>query len=89
MNTGTCDVEPGGEETIEDRVEKCIDKLRPYIQSHGGDVKLVNVCLEEGIVEVILLGVCGSCPSSTITLKAGIENALKEDIPEIKEVRQV
>lgn len=72
---------------MEDRVQEILDKLRPYIQRDGGDVELVEV--EEGIVRVRLLGACGSCPSSTITLKAGIERALMEEIPEVREVEQV
>lgn len=72
---------------MEERVQGILDKLRPYIQRDGGDVELVEV--EEGIVRVRLLGACGSCPSSTITLKAGIERALMEEIPEVREVEQV
>ncbi|MCH5585713.1 NifU family protein [Shimazuella sp. AN120528] len=72
---------------MEERVQEILDKLRPYIQRDGGDVELVEV--EEGIVRVRLLGACGSCPSSTITLKAGIERALMEEIPEVREVEQV
>jgi Fe-S cluster biogenesis protein NfuA len=72
---------------MEERVQEILDKLRPYIQRDGGDVELVEI--EEGIVRVRLLGACGSCPSSTITLKAGIERALMEEIPEVREVEQV
>ncbi|MXQ55491.1 NifU family protein [Shimazuella alba] len=72
---------------MEEKVQEILDKLRPYIQRDGGDVELVEV--EEGIVRVRLLGACGSCPSSTITLKAGIERALMEEIPEVREVEQV
>jgi Fe-S cluster biogenesis protein NfuA len=73
--------------TMQEQVQEILDKLRPYIQRDGGDVELVEV--EDGIVRVRLLGACGSCPSSTITLKAGIERALMEEIPEIREVEQV
>jgi Fe-S cluster biogenesis protein NfuA len=73
--------------SIEERVQEVLDKLRPYIQRDGGDVELVEV--EDGIVRVRLLGACGSCPSSTITLKAGIERALMEEVPEVREVEQV
>ncbi|GED71287.1 MULTISPECIES: NifU family protein [Brevibacillus] len=72
---------------IMDQVQEVLDKLRPYLQRDGGDVQLVDV--EEGIVKLRLMGACGSCPSSTITLKAGIERALVEEIPGIKEVQQV
>ncbi len=70
-----------------EQVEEVLNKLRPYIHRDGGDVELVDI--EEGIVKLRLLGACGSCPSSTITLKAGIERALTEEIPEIIEVQQV
>ncbi|MFD2370364.1 NifU family protein [Brevibacillus sp. GCM10020057] len=70
-----------------DQVQEVLDKLRPYLQRDGGDVQLVDV--EEGVVKLRLMGACGSCPSSTITLKAGIERALLEEIPGIKEVQQV
>jgi Fe-S cluster biogenesis protein NfuA len=72
---------------MEEQVQEILDKLRPYIQRDGGDVELVEI--EEGIVRVRLLGACGSCPSSTITLKAGIERALMEELPEVREVEQV
>lgn len=72
---------------VMDQVQEVLDKLRPYLQRDGGDVQLVDV--EEGIVKLRLMGACGSCPSSTITLKAGIERALIEEIPGIKEVQQV
>ncbi|CAM3350682.1 MULTISPECIES: NifU family protein [Brevibacillus] len=72
---------------VMDQVQEVLDKLRPYLQRDGGDVQLVDV--EDGIVKLRLMGACGSCPSSTITLKAGIERALIEEIPGIKEVQQV
>lgn len=76
-----------GDTSMEEKVQEVLDKLRPYIQRDGGDVELVEI--EDGIVRVRLLGACGSCPSSTITLKAGIERALMEEIPEVREVEQV
>ncbi|MBE3555332.1 MAG: NifU family protein [Thermicanus sp.] len=72
---------------VREKVEEVLDKLRPFIQSDGGDVELLDV--EDGIVKLRLLGACGSCPSSTITLKAGIERALMEKVPEVVEVIQV
>ncbi|WP_258839982.1 NifU family protein [Mechercharimyces sp. CAU 1602] len=72
---------------MEEQVQVVLDKLRPFIQQDGGDVELVEI--EDGIVRVRLLGACGSCPSSTITLKAGIERALVEEVPGVKEVEQV
>ncbi|QZT33735.1 NifU family protein [Caldalkalibacillus thermarum TA2.A1] len=72
---------------LEARVQEVLDKLRPFLQRDGGDCELVAV--EDGVVKLRLLGACGSCPASTMTLKAGIERALMEEIPEIKEVEQV
>jgi Fe-S cluster biogenesis protein NfuA len=64
-----------------------LDKLRPFLQRDGGDVELVDV--EDGIIKLKLMGACGSCPSSTITLKAGIERALLEEVEGVQEVLQV
>ena len=75
------------EVTITDQVQEVFDKLRPFLLRDGGDCELVDI--EDGIVKLRLLGACGSCPSSTITLKAGIERALLEEVPGIIEVEQV
>lgn len=75
------------EQTLESQVQEVLDKLRPFLLRDGGDCQLVDV--EDGIVKLRLLGACGSCPSSTITLKAGIERALLEEVPGIIEVEQV
>jgi len=74
-------------DVIYDEVLEVLDKLRPFLQRDGGDVDLVDV--EDGIVKLKLMGACGSCPSSTITLKAGIERALVEEVEGIQEVVQV
>jgi Fe-S cluster biogenesis protein NfuA len=73
---------------MREQVEVVLNKLRPFLLRDGGDVELVNVD-DEGIVSVRLMGACGSCPSSTITLKAGIERALFEEVPGFKELEQV
>ena len=72
--------------TTFERVEKVLEKIRPYIQSDGGDISLVSVDEASGIVKVALTGACGTCPSSTATLKGGVERMVKQEIPEIKEV---
>ena len=79
--------EQSTETTVYDEVLEVLDKLRPFLQRDGGDVELVDV--EDGIVKLRLMGACGSCPSSTITLKAGIERALLEEVEGIQEVVQV
>ncbi|MDE5415335.1 MULTISPECIES: NifU family protein [Alkalihalobacterium] len=75
-------------EEMRAQVEEVLDKLRPFLLRDGGDVEFVDID-EEGVVKVRLLGACGSCPSSTITLKAGIERALLEEVPGVKEIEQV
>ncbi len=73
---------------MKERVEEALQKIRPALQADGGDVELVDVD-EDGIVQVRLTGACGGCPMSQLTLKMGIERALKKDIPEIKSVEAV
>jgi Fe-S cluster biogenesis protein NfuA len=68
-------------------VEQVLDELRPYLMADGGNVELVEI--DGPIVKLRLQGACGSCPSSTMTLKMGIERRLREFIPEIAEVEQV
>ncbi|KZE36493.1 NifU family protein [Bhargavaea beijingensis] len=75
------------ETAMMDSVQEVLDKLRPFLLRDGGDCELVDV--EDGIVKLRLLGACGTCPSSTITLKAGIERALVEEVPGVVEVEQV
>ena len=64
--------------TMFDQVAEVIERLRPFLLRDGGDCTLVDV--EDGIVKLQLHGACGTCPSSTITLKAGIERALHEEV---------
>ena len=71
-----------------EKVQAVLDQVRPMLQRDGGDVELIEVTAD-GIVKVKLQGACGSCPMSTMTLKMGIEAAIKEQIPEIVEVQQV
>jgi Fe-S cluster biogenesis protein NfuA len=68
-------------------VERALDELRPYLMADGGNVEVVEI--DGPIVKVRLQGACGSCPSSTMTLKMGIERKLREAIPEVDEVVQV
>lgn len=74
-------------ETIEDRVQKVIQELRPNLQADGGDIELLGV--EKGIVKVKLKGACAGCPMSTMTIQWGVENYLKKKIPEIVKVEAV
>jgi len=70
---------------MKEKVEKALEKIRPALQADGGDIELVEVTAD-GIVKVRLRGACGSCPMSQMTLKMGVENALKKAIPGVKEV---
>jgi Fe-S cluster biogenesis protein NfuA len=74
-------------ELTTDNVEQVLDEMRPYLMSDGGNVELVE--LDGPIVKLRLQGACGTCPSSAMTLRMGIERRLREMIPEIAEVEQV
>jgi Fe-S cluster biogenesis protein NfuA len=68
-----------------EKVEEVLNMLRPYLQADGGDVALVDITAD-GVVQLRLQGACGTCPSSTYTLKMGIEEQMKQYIPAVKEV---
>lgn len=74
-----------GEGTLYDRVKGVIEQIRPFLKADGGDAELVDVSAD-GIVKLKLLGACGHCPMSIMTLKMGIEKKIRETVPEIKEV---
>ena len=69
---------------MREKVEAALNRIRPALQADGGDVELVDV--NDGVVKVRLVGACGGCPMATMTLKAGIERVLKEEVPEVQEV---
>ena len=73
---------------LEIKIKNVLEQIRPYIQSDGGDIKFVELT-KDNIVNVELLGACGSCPYSIITLKNGVETAIMKAIPEIKGVEAV
>jgi len=72
-------------EAMKAKVEAALAKVRPALQMDGGNVELVDVS-KDGVVKVKLTGACGHCPMSQMTLKMGIEQVLKEEVPEVKEV---
>ena len=74
-------------ETLEKKVQKALDEIRPNIQADGGDIELVAV--EKGVVKVRLQGHCVGCPMSALTLKQGAEPHLKKRIPEVVKVEAV
>ncbi|TSK08695.1 MAG: NifU family protein [Geobacter sp.] len=71
-----------------EEVKAILENIRPALQADGGDVELVEVT-DDGVVKVRLVGACGHCPMSTMTLKMGIERTIKEKVPGIKEVVSV
>jgi Fe-S cluster biogenesis protein NfuA len=73
---------------LETKVKNVIDQIRPYLQADGGDVEFIDMT-EEKVVNVRLLGMCGNCPHSQMTLKSGIEAAVKRVLPEINAVESV
>jgi len=73
--------------SMREKVEKIIDKIRPVLQADGGNIELVDVV--NGIVKVRLMGACAGCMGAQMTLKMGVEKALKEEIPEIISVEAV
>ncbi len=73
---------------VEKKVLNVLEQIRPYLQADGGDIKFVNMT-DDNVVNVELIGACGSCPYSIITLKNGVETAIKKAIPGIKAVEAV
>ncbi len=73
---------------MKEKIQAALEKVRPFLQRDGGDVELVEVT-DDGIVKVKLTGACGGCPMATMTLKHGVERAIREDVPEIKSVVSV
>ncbi|HUW23631.1 Fe/S biogenesis protein NfuA [subsurface metagenome] len=70
---------------MKEKVEAALNKVRPSLQADGGDVELIEVT-SDGVVKVRLTGACRGCPLSQMTLKAGIEKVIKQEVPEVKEV---
>jgi len=72
---------------VQEKIKETIDKIRPMLQSDGGDVEFVS--FEDGVVKVRFKGACAGCPMSQMTIKNGIEQLLKKAIPEVKSVERV
>ena len=73
------------DKTILDKIEGALDEIRPYLQADEGDIKLIEVT-DDMVVKVKLMGACSSCNVSMMTMKSGVEQAIKRAVPEIKEV---
>jgi len=80
--------DPSDDPALHDDIEEALDTIRPYLMADGGSVRLTNVT-PDLVVELELLGACGTCPMSTMTLRAGIEQALKRSVPKISRVEAV
>jgi len=74
---------------LKEKVSAVIEKVRPALQGDGGDIELVDVLADEKVVLVRLKGACFGCPMSTFTIKGYVEQVMREDVPEITEVRLV
>lgn len=73
---------------MENEIRKALDKVRPFLQADNGDVELIEVS-DDGIVKVRLLGACELCPLSILTLRAGIERSIMNDVPGVKRIEAV
>lgn len=73
---------------MKEKVLQVLEEIKPALKADGGDLELVEIT-EDGTVKLRLLGACGHCPMSTMTLKMGIEKRLRERIPEVREVVSV
>jgi Fe-S cluster biogenesis protein NfuA len=75
-------------EALLDRVENALNTIRPYLEADGGNVKILEIT-DQNVLKLELLGACGSCPMSSMTLKAGVEDAIKRAVPEIISVEAI
>ena len=73
---------------MNDKIEQALDSIRPYLEADGGNVRVVELT-EDMVLRLELMGACSSCPMSTMTLKAGVEEAIKRAIPEIVRVEAI
>ena len=75
-------------EELTQKIEASLDSIRPYLEADGGNVKVMQVT-DDHVVKLEFVGACGSCPMSTMTFKAGVEEAIKRNVPEIKKIEVV
>ncbi len=78
----------GNIEELTKKIESSLDSIRPYLQADGGDVR-VNEITAEHVVKLEFVGNCGNCSMSTMTFKAGVEAAIKRDVPEVKHIEVI
>ena len=76
------------DKTILDKIEGALDEIRPYLEADEGDIRLIEVT-DDMVVKVKLLGACSDCNVSMMTMKSGVEQAVKRAVPEVKEVMDI
>lgn len=81
MNTSTV-------ESLTQRVEASLDSIRPYLLADGGNVK-INQITSDNVVQLEFIGACGTCPMSTMTFKAGVEEAIRKAVPEVTKIEVI
>lgn len=74
-------------EELLERIEKALDNIRPYLKADGGNVRVLDI--KDNTLKLELLGACGTCPMSSMTLKAGVEESIIRAVPEIKKVEAI
>jgi len=75
-------------EELTKKIESSLNSIRPYLKADGGDVKVSHIS-EDNVVQLEFVGACGNCSMSTMTFKAGVEAAIKRDVPEIKSIEVI
>jgi Fe-S cluster biogenesis protein NfuA len=76
------------ESDLKSKIEFALDTIRPYLEADGGNVRIVELT-DDMVLRIEMMGSCGTCPMSTMTLKAGVEDAIKRAIPEITRVEAI
>ncbi len=75
-------------EDLNERIEASLDNIRPYLEADGGNVKIMEIT-KDNVLRLEFVGNCGSCPMSTMTFRAGVEEAIRRSVPEIKSIEVV
>lgn len=75
-------------EELVNKIERALDQIRPYMEADGGNIKLLQIT-DDLVVQLELLGACGSCPMSAMTMKAGVEQSIMRAVPEVKAVEAI
>lgn len=74
---------------IQEQIERALDQIRPALRMDGGNVEFVEYDTTSKVVRLRMVGACGGCPMSTMTLKMGIERAIRQNVPEVKAVEAI